>query len=37
MVDILAQIKPKISKIISEESYSTWIDPIEFVEYVDDR
>ena len=37
MVDILAQIKPKISKIISDESYSTWIDPIEFVEYVDDR
>jgi chromosomal replication initiator protein len=37
MVDILAQIKPKITKIISEESYSTWIEPIEFVEYVDDR
>ena len=37
MVDILAQIKPKISKIISEESYKTWIEPIEFVEYVDNK
>ena len=37
MVDILAQIKPKIAKIISEESYNTWIEPIEFVEYEDDR
>lgn len=33
MVDILAQIKPKFAKIISEDSYKTWIDPIEFVEY----
>jgi chromosomal replication initiator protein len=37
MVDILAQIKPKITKIISEESYSTWIEPIEFVEYADSK
>jgi chromosomal replication initiator protein len=37
MVDILAQIKPKITKIISEESYNTWIEPIEFVEYVDSK
>jgi chromosomal replication initiator protein len=37
MVDILAQIKPKITTIISEESYKTWIEPIEFVEYVDEK
>ena len=37
MDDILAQIKPKITKIISEESYNTWIEPIEFVEYTDDK
>lgn len=37
MDDILAQIKPKITKIISEESYNTWIEPIEFVEYADDK
>jgi chromosomal replication initiator protein len=37
MDDILAQIKPKITKIISEESYNTWIEPIEFVEHTDDK
>ncbi len=37
MVDILAQIKPKIIKIISEESYKTWIEPIEFIEYTDNK
>jgi chromosomal replication initiator protein len=37
MVDILAQIKLKIIKIISEESYGTWIEPIEFVEHTDDK
>ncbi len=35
MVDILAQVKPKLAKIISEDSYKTWIDPIEFVENSD--
>lgn len=37
MDDILSQIKPKITKIISEESYNTWIEPIEFVEHTDDK
>ena len=37
MSNILAQIKPKIAGIISEDSYKTWIEPIEFVEYEDNK
>jgi chromosomal replication initiator protein len=35
MVDILSQIKPKIAKIVNEDSYKTWIEPLAFAEYKD--
>ncbi|MDR2018162.1 MAG: chromosomal replication initiator protein DnaA [Syntrophobacterales bacterium] len=37
MDDIISQIKPKLASIISEDSYKTWIDPIQFSEYKDHR
>ncbi len=37
MPDIFTQIKPKVAGIISEDSYKTWIEPIEFVEYGDGK
>jgi len=35
MDDIISQIKPKLASIISEDSYKTWIEPIQFSEYKD--
>ena len=29
-IDIISQIKPKLASIISEDSYKTWIEPIQF-------
>lgn len=37
MDDIISQIKPKIASIISEDSYKTWIEPIQFSDYRDDK
>lgn len=37
MPDILSQIKPKIAGIINEDSYKTWIEPIQFVDYKEGR
>lgn len=35
MSDILSQIKPKIASIVSEDSYKTWIEPINFIDLKD--
>jgi len=32
MSDILSQIKPKIASIVSEDSYKTWIEPLNFID-----
>lgn len=37
MVDILSQIKPKIASIINEDSYKTWIEPLQFLDYRDGK
>jgi chromosomal replication initiator protein len=37
MIDILSTVKPKLAKIINEDSYKTWIEPLQFVEYKDDK
>jgi chromosomal replication initiator protein len=37
MDDIIAQIKPKIAGIINEDSYKTWIDPIQYADYRDGK
>jgi len=37
MVDILSQIKPKIASIINEDSYKTWIEPLQFLDYSDGK
>ncbi len=31
MSDILSQIKPKIASIVSEDSFKTWIEPLNFI------
>jgi chromosomal replication initiator protein len=36
-MDILSQIKPKIAGIVSEDSYKTWIEPMEFIDFRDGR
>jgi len=33
MVDVFAQIKSKIASIINEDSYKTWIEPVQFSSY----
>jgi len=33
MLDILSQIKPKIARVLSEDSYKTWIEPLKFLGY----
>lgn len=35
MSDILSQIKPKIAAAISNDSYSTWFEPLELLEFSD--
>ena len=37
MDDVISKIKPKIASIISEDSYKTWIEPIQFSEYRDEK
>jgi chromosomal replication initiator protein len=37
MADILSQIKPKIANIINEDSYRTWIEPMQFLDYKEGR
>jgi chromosomal replication initiator protein len=35
MLDILSQIKPKIARVVGEDSYKTWIEPLIFLGYKD--
>ena len=35
MLDILSQIKPKIARVVGEDSYKTWIEPLKFLGYKD--
>lgn len=37
MTDILSTIKSKLTKIINEDSYKTWIEPLQLSEYRDGR
>jgi chromosomal replication initiator protein len=37
MFDILSQIKLKIAGIINEDSYKTWIEPLQFIDYKDGK
>jgi len=37
MNDVFSQIKQKIASIINEDSYKTWIEPIEFLDYKDGK
>ncbi len=37
MDDIIAQIKPRIANIINEDSYKTWIEPIQYADYRDGK
>ncbi|MBA4416812.1 MAG: chromosomal replication initiator protein DnaA [Syntrophus sp. (in: bacteria)] len=37
MDDIFSLIKPKIASIINEDSYKTWIEPIQFADYRDGK
>jgi chromosomal replication initiator protein len=33
MTDILSQVKPKLAKVLQQESFKTWIEPIQLLEH----
>lgn len=37
MVDLLSQVKPKLAKLVNEDSYRTWIEPLQFLDYREER